>query len=199
MEERKMKQRIVLALIVMVSLGGSLAAQEEYRWNASLSFGGSLSGGDGMGGIGAEIMREFGENLEIGFRAYAQAELSEHYEDAQGREYHMSSGYGTLVIKPKLKLGTRWEIGFPLESGNGLVQYRYNGEYREELRWTEEIIDQVNHSVYSAGIEPKFFFGDRGALTLAAGYLATGPIRTDLAEGGELNGFWGRLGYSVAF
>ena len=194
-----MKRKIVMALIVLVSIAGTLAAQEEYRWNASLSFGGSVSGGDGMGGLGAEIMREFGENLEIGFRAYAQAEVSNDYEDAQGREYHMSSGYGTLVIKPKLTFGKRWEIGFPLESGNGLLQYRYLGEYREELRWSEEILDQVNHSVYSAGIEPKFFFGERGALTLAGGYLATGPLRTDLADSGELNGFWGRLGYSVAF
>lgn len=78
-------------------------------------------------------------------------------------------------------------------------EYRYLGEYREELPWSEEIIDQVNHSVYSAGIEPKFFFGTRGALTLAGGYLATGPLRTDLAESGELNDFWGRLGYSAAF
>ena len=194
-----MKRRIVLALVALVSLGGSLAAQEESRWNATLTAGGSMSGGDGMGGIGAEVMREFGERLEIGVRAYAQAEVSEHYEDAQGREYHMSSGYGTLVVKPKLQLGERWEIGLPLESGNGTVQYRYGGEYREELRWTEEIIDQVNHSVYSAGVEPKFFLGDRSALTLAAGYLATGPIRTDLADDGELNGFWGRIGYSVAF
>lgn len=185
--------------MVLLSVGGSLAAQDQHRWNASLTMGGSLSGGDGMGGIGAEIMREFGERLEIGFRAYAQAEVSEHYEDEQGREYHMSSGYGTLVIKPKLKLGERWEIGFPLESGSGVVQYRYSREYQEDMRWTEEILDQVDHSVYSAGIEPKFFIGEHGALTLAAGYLVTGPLRTDLAEGGELDGFWGRLGYSVAF
>jgi len=143
-----MKGRTVLALVAMAVLGGSLSAQDEYRWNASLSLGGSVSGGDDMGDIGVEVMRE---------------------------------------------------IGFPLESGNGTVQYRYTGKYREELRWTEEIIDQVNHSVYSAGIEPKVFLGDRGAVTLAIGYLATGPIRTELADNGELNGFWGRIGYSVAF
>lgn len=194
-----MARRIVLALVVLMSLGGALAAQEDSRWNASLTLGGSVSGGDGMGGIGAEVMREFGKRLEIGVRAYAQAEVSEHYEDAQGREYHMSSGYGTLVVKPKLQLGERWEIAVPLENGNGMVQYRYGGEYREELRWTEEIIDQVNHSVYSAGVEPRFMLGDRSALSIAAGYLATGPIRTELAEDGELNGFWGRIGYSVAF
>jgi hypothetical protein len=194
-----MNQRIVLALIAMVSMGATLAAQEEFRWNASVALGGSVHGGDGMGGFGAEITREFGERLEIGFRAYAQAEVSEHYEDALGRQYHMSSGYGTLVVKPKLQLGKRWEIGCPLETGNGLVQYRYLGEYREQLRWTEEVLDEVNHSVYSAGIEGKFLLGERSAVTLAAGYLATGPIRTDLAEAGELNGFWSRLGYAVAF
>jgi len=44
---------------------------------------------------------------------------------------YMSSGYGTLVVKPKLQFGTRWEIILPLESGNGMVQCRYGGEYRE--------------------------------------------------------------------
>jgi hypothetical protein len=194
-----MKHFIINALILIVIATASAAAQEEFRWNASLIAGGSVSGGDGMGGIGAEITREFGDHLEIGFHAFAQAEVSEEYEDASGRGYHMSSGYGTLVIKPKITLGKRWELGFPLETGNGLIQYRYNGEYREELTWTEEIIDQVNHSVYSAGIEPKLFIGKRGALSFAAGYLVTGPIRTELAEGYELNGVWGRMAYSVRF
>ena len=57
----------------------------------------------------------------------------------------------------------------------------------------------MNRSVYSEGIEPKFFVGERGAVTPAAGYLVTGPIQTDLADDGELNGFWGRLGFAVAF
>ena len=40
-----MKQRIVLALIVMVSMAATLAAQDDYRWNASLALGGSANGG----------------------------------------------------------------------------------------------------------------------------------------------------------
>jgi len=189
----------VMVLVLLLSIATVAMAQEEHNWNASLVMGASLSGGDGMGGIGAEILYEFNDNLEVGFHAYAQAEVSKEYVDTVGRAYHMSSGYGTLVIKPKFSIGEMWEIGFPLETGNGLIQYRYNGEYREELRWTDEIIDQVNHSVYSAGIEPKFFLGEKAALTVAAGYRVTGPLRTDLAEEGELNGFWGRFGFSVGF
>ena len=194
-----MKRLLISALILMVTVTAAVSAQDEYQWNASVMTGGSYSGGDGMGNLGIEILREFGDNLEIGFRAYAQGELSNEYEDENGRGYHMSSAFGTLVVKPKVKIGERVEIGFPLESGNGLIQYRYNGEYREELRWTEEILDQINHSVYSAGIEPKFSINERSALSISAGYLVTGPLRTDLAEDGELDGFWGRLGYSVSF
>jgi hypothetical protein len=194
-----MKRQLIAALILTASVALPAAAQEEYRWNASLVTGGSLSGGDAMGGIGAELMREFGRYLEIGFHAYAQAEVSREYVDSSGKGYHMSSGYGTLVIKPKLPLGTRFELAFPLESGNGLLQYRYNGDYREDLRWTEEILDQVQHSLYSAGIEARLFFTPRRAVSLAAGYRGTGPLRTDLAGAGELNGFWGRIGYSIGF
>ena len=193
-----MKKLMSLSLMLLLIAGG-LAAADEYRWNAGLIIGGSNAGGDAMGGIGAEITREFGDYLEIGFSAYAQSEVDGAQADASGHEYHMESGYSALLIKPKLRINEWLEIGLPLETGSGLLQYRYTGDYREEVRWTDEILDRVNHSVYSAGIEPKLLLAGHGALTLGIGYRGTGPLRTDLAESGELNGFYDRMGYSYRF
>lgn len=184
----------VLLLIAALSVSAEAAT-----WSAAVFTGGSYSGGDAMGGIGVRIQREFGENFEAGFNLYAQSEVSGEHEDGIGRGYHMSSGFSTLVLIPKFSMGKRWEIALPIETGSGLLQYRYNSEYREELKWTEEVLDQVTHSVYSIGIEPRFLFGGKGALTVAAGYLGTGPLRTGLAEDGELNGFWARAGYQYRF
>ncbi|MCF7915796.1 MAG: Ail/Lom family outer membrane beta-barrel protein [Spirochaetaceae bacterium] len=193
-----MKKLITFSLMLILVAGG-MAAADEYRWNAGLIIGGGNAGGDAMGGIGAEVTREFGDNLELGFTAYAQSEVDGAHKDASGHEYHLESGYSALLIKPKLRVNEWLEIGLPLETGNGLLQYRYTGEYREEVRWTEEILDRVNHSVYSAGIEPKLLLAGHGAVTIGFGYRGTGPLRTDLAESGELDGFWGRMGYSYRF
>jgi len=198
MEEQEMKKLITLSLMLLLIAGG-MAVADEYRWNAGLIIGGSNAGGDAMGGIGAEITREFGDYLELGFTAYAQSEVSAEHQDASGQEYHLESGYSALLIKPKLRVNEWLEIGLPLETGNGLLQYRYANEYREDKVWTEEILDRVNHSVYSAGIEPKLLLPGHGAISLGFGYRGTGPLRTNLAESGELNGFWGRMGYSYRF
>jgi len=193
-----MKKLITLSLMLLLVAGG-MAASDEYRWNAAVVLGGGNAGGDAMGGIGAEVTREFGDHLELGFTTYAQSEVSGAQEDAAGHKYHMESGYSALLIKPKLQVNEWLEIGLPLETGTGLLQYRYTGDYREEVRWTDEILDRVNHSVYSAGIEPKLLLAGHGAVSLGFGYRGTGPLRTDLAESGELNGFWGRMGYSYRF
>ena len=193
-----MKKLLTISLMLILAAGG-VAAADEYQWNAAVILGGGNAGGDAMGGIGAEITRQFGDNLELGFIAYAQAEVSGAQEAPSGHEYHMESGYSALLIKPKFRIGERLEIGLPLETGTGLLQYRYTGDYREEVVWTDEILDRVNHSVYSAGIEPKLLLPGHGAVTLGIGYRVTGPLRTKLAEDGELNGFWGRMGYSYRF
>lgn len=191
-----MKKLIVSAAALLCA--ASLAAAEP-QWSASLFMGAGKSGGDGMGGLGVAVQREFGDYFEAGFHLYAQAEVDQEYSDGSGRGYHMSSGFSTLVLSPKIGLGQRFELALPLETGSGILQYRYDGEYREELTWTEEILDQVTHSVYSIGIEPRLLFGENGALVATFGYRVTGPLRTTLAESGELDGFWGRAGYSWRF
>jgi len=193
-----MKKITLYVMMCLVLSAGSVAA-DECLWNAAVVVGGSNSGGDGMGGLGVEVTREFGRNLEVGFHAYAQSEVSNEYKDAEGNEYHLTSGYSALLVKPKFRIGERLEIGLPLETGTGLLQYRYMGEYREDVRWTEEILDQVTHSIYSAGLEPKLFFNRHSAVSLAVGYRGTGPLRTSLADSGELNGVWGRMSYSYRF
>lgn len=192
-------KRIITISLILILVAGGMAAAGEYPWNAAVIVGGGVAGGDAMGGIGAEITREFGSFLELGFSAYAQSEVDSVHKDASGHEYHLESGYSALLIKPKLRVSEWLEIGLPIETGTGLLQYRYTGDYREELRWTEEILDRVNHSVYSIGIEPKLLLTGHGALTIGFGYRGTGPLRTDLAREGELNGFYGRMGYSYRF
>lgn len=193
-----MKRIFYCAVIMMISAGG-IGSADENRWNLTIAVDAAHSGGDMMGGFGAELCRNVGSNLEVGFTARAQSEIGKEYSDALGRVYHLESGYGALLIKPKFRIGKILEIGFPLESGSGLLQYRYGGEERENLRWTEEIIDRAEHSVYSAGIEPKLILGTHRALSLGFGYRGTGPLRTSLADSGELTGFWTRMAYTHRF
>jgi len=98
-----------------------MASADESPWNLTLSVDAARGGSDAMGGLGVEISRDFGDHLELGFAARAQSEFAQDYSDDQGRVYHLESGYTALLVKLKLPLSPRWEIGVPIETGTGLL------------------------------------------------------------------------------
>jgi hypothetical protein len=184
---------ILLIALLSVALFGQPGT------SVQIELGGGLPGGEASGELGAALMYEYRPWLDIGVSARTLSMIDHGDEDALGREYHMETGYGALRIRPKMKLAAGWELAFPLEMGNGILTYRYESRYAEELRWTEEILDQVNYAVYSAGVENRFALGERYSLFIRGGVRATSPIRTDLADSDELSGFWADTGIAYSF
>jgi hypothetical protein len=91
------------------------------------------------------------------------------------------------------------ELGLPIEMGSGTLLYRYDREYAEELRWTEETMDVLTYGYYSIGLESRFFLGERYVVSLSGGYQTTSPLRSDLSESDELTGPWARAGIAYRF
>lgn len=202
---KRMNNRVIILAAVLVALAvGNVAANpneavERKPWSLGVSVGGGTGDGDGMASIGATVTREVASWLDLGLTATAFSKTGAHPEDNQGRSYHMESGYGALLLRPKMAVTDWMELALPIESGSGTLLYRYDREYAEELRWTEETIDLVTYAYYSVGLESRFFLGDRYAATLSGGYQATSPIRTDIAESDELTGPWLRAGVAYRF
>mgnify|MGYP006284455611 CR=1 FL=1 len=194
------KLSIVAALLLIVGIAMGVAEEAEARpWAAGVVIGGGSGDGEGMASLGVTVTREVSQWLDLGLSLAAFSKTGEHPEDELGRSYHLESGYGALLLRPKLAVTEWMELALPIESGSGTLLYRYDREYAEELRWTEETIDALTYAYYSIGLESRFFLGARYVATLSGGYQGTSPLRTDLAEKDELTGPWGRVGIAYRF
>ena len=196
----------ILAVAVLIALStGSLFSQTETdenrrsRWSVQLEIGAGNAGDEACGEVGASVQWEYRQWLDLGLALRGITRLDHGREDALGREYHREAGYTALRLRPNMEVLPGWEIALPLEMGSGLLIYRYESKYAEELRWTEEILDQLTFAVYSAGIESRFSLGEHYALVVRGGYRTTSPVRSDLADTDELSSFWGDAGVSYRF
>lgn len=191
---------IAMTVLLLVAAGAALANEtERYPWSAGIVVGGGTGDGDALASLGASVSREVAGWLDLGISLTAFSKTGEHPEDEVGRSYHLESGYGALLLRPKLQLTDWMELALPIETGSGTLIYRYDREYAEELRWDDEMLDVLTYGYYSIGLEGSFRLGERYAASIAGGYQTTSPLRTDLAESNELTGPWGRVGVSYRF
>jgi len=190
------KKRLLLLLLSTITLVSW--AQEGSDWQFTIQGGGTRGQQMTTGTLGGQVTYQVNPKLEVGFNTYVQSRIGQELTDAEGKSYHLTTAVGTLVIKPKFPLGRQWEIAFPLETGNGFLQYRYTREYQRDLTWTEEVLDQLNFGIYSAGLELKRQLGSMGALSGSLGYTGTSPLLTRLSEPDALQGAWIRLGYTFS-
>lgn len=192
---------LIVSLLIIVGAGSLFAApgSQEMPWSAELSAGGAYIGEEGTGELGLALSRRMGSWYELGITGKAMTRLDHGEEDALGKEYHMESSYAALRFKPTFELSPRWMIALNLEAGGGVLTYRYEHKYAEEMRWDEEILDTLNYAVYNAGGELAFQASPRYSLFLRGGVRATSPIKTDLADENELSGFWSEMGLAYRF
>lgn len=84
----------------------------------------------------------------------------------------------SIGLRPFVGLSERIEIGLPIRTGNGVVQFRYERPHRDEVPWDEEILDREQISVYSAGVDVQFRVAEKWNLTGEAGGRTSSPMRT---------------------
>jgi len=189
----------MVLLLMTAPLICQQSREDRTLWSVQVEAGGGISGGEGTLEYGAALSREIKSWLDIGASVRGMSRIDHGREDSLGREYHMESAYAALRVRPKMEPVPGLELALPLEMGSGQLVYRYEHEYAEDLRWTEEVLDQLSFAVYSAGLEGLVHLGNRYSLYLRGGYRTTSPIRTDLADSDELSGFWADLGLAYRF
>ena len=172
---------------------------EDHLWSIRMEAGGGISGGEGTLEYGAALTRSIADWLDIGAAVRGLSRVDHGDEDSMGRDYHMETAYAALRLRPKIRPVPGVELALPLEMGSGHLVYRYEHKYAKEMRWTEEVLDQLNYAVYSAGLEGLVHIGTRYSFLIRGGYRTTSPIRTDLADTDELSGFWADMGIAYRF
>lgn len=93
------------------------------------------------------------------------------------RTYHLESAYGGLVFEPSLPITDKLKISMPIYLGTGVVQYKYDGKYRDELTWTEETIDREIFSFFEPGITLTYRVNENIGVSAMFNYRMTGEIK----------------------
>lgn len=133
--------------------------------------------------------------LDLELSGTAIHTLERSYEDADERDYQSESAWSGIGARPFITVGDRVEVGLPIRSANGIVQFRYERPYRDELRWTEEIIDRETVVVNSIGVDLTVEIAKDWSIRAEAGGRVSSPIRTVVSfDKRALNGWYAGLG-----
>ena len=193
-------------LLVMVAIVAAAAAAESAGARGFLA-GVEVGGGAGAATLDGEPVvtidvaatTEAARWVDVGVRVGAVHTLERSYKDDEGRAYQAEVAQIQAMLRPKLALGDRVDVGLLLGVGNGLLQFRYEHEYRDEMTWTEEMLDRVSFVMYSAGADVRVGLGTNLSLYGEGGYRATGYLETPLMDDDALVGPYARAGvtYSI--
>lgn len=93
------------------------------------------------------------------------------------RTYHVESAYGGATIQKYWELFNGFQLGLMAYAGTGFIQYKYDGKYREELTWHEEIIDLETFSIFEPGIVFEYEVRDNIGITAHMNYRMTSDIK----------------------
>lgn len=143
---------------------------------------------EAVGLIGLKAMTTANSWLEVGLSFGAVHTLERSYEDEIGRDYQAEFAYASIVLRPHVGLGRGVDIGLPLSSGWGMLQYRYGHEYRDDMTWFEEYLDRATSPVFTAGADIRIDFSERFGARLEGGYRQATSIDSPFADAATVSG-----------
>lgn len=189
-------KKTVLA-VLFLSAAFLAFTDEIQRKKLFITAGGGITEFDGKaaGTLSASAGTNLLPWLEGGINLTAFHTLERSYKGTEGRDFQAESGFAAIYLRPHFVIGGKLDIGFPVQSGSGTLLYRYEEKYRDELVWTEEILDQINYGVTSLGVDIRIALCDKHSLTLSGGYRGTSPIGSPYADKDALNGFGAEIRY----
>jgi hypothetical protein len=197
MNYRKMRMALAVALITVTMTGVATALPE-----ASVALTTAASTLDGEPVVDATVTGSLRltRHLDLLVSGTAIHTLERSYSDNAGRPYQSETAWTGLGLRPFIPVGERVEIGLPYRSSTGVIQFRYERPYRDEVSWTEEILDRENIVVNSLGVDVRVAVSDRWGIVAEAGGRVSSPVRTVVpVDEQALNGWYGGVGASYHF
>ncbi len=182
-------------LMVALLTGCVMAATALPPISVGMSTAASTLDGESVGQATVAGSVRIARWFDLQLTATAIHPLERSYEDAAGRSYQSETAWTGIGFRPFVSLGESVEIGFPLRTGNGLIQFRYERPYRDEVDWTEEILDRETIAVNSAGVDVTVAISERWNVVIEAGGRVSSPIRMTVpVEKDALNGWYAGIG-----
>jgi hypothetical protein len=187
-------RRISIAALMLITAGsaGSLFA-EGGRLSLAASGGASIFDGETVAQMGLTLSAPVSPWLDLTLSGNAFHTLARGYTGAEGT-YQAEVGWTALGLRPHLRLNDRVDIGFPVTSGSGILRFRYESEYRDDLTWTEEVPDQVIFWTQTAGTDLRVKVSEQMSMSLEGGWRLTSPLRSPLADDDDLSSWYAVAG-----
>ena len=199
-----MKAIVIIISLLLSTLGISYPLQaqfqkaenENYLWTytnsddetKTIGLYGSISGSystvfsDPVGYLGARGGVVINEKWGIGLAGYAlnyDKALSTLVDDGT---YRMQAGYTGLYVEYMMNLTQRSKLSLYILSGEGIVFYEYDKEFREDRNWYEEVIDQETFAVFEPGAEFQYRISQKWWIGAQVSYRTTSPIKLEGAD-----------------
>lgn len=175
-----MKKMMLMLLVLCIMSVSAFAQNENWFEKRDVFIGFDMKGTQVMdkaaGFVGIRTGLNLNEKWVIGFAGqalYFDRALSEVVNDGT---YHLEAGFAGLFIERQIPLARRVKLNLSLLSANGLTQYRYDKEYREDKVWTEELIDVVRFQVLEPSVTLSFQMNPRLSLGLEGSFRNTSPV-----------------------
>jgi len=138
--------------------------------------------------------------LDVGIAGAAFHTLEREYKDNLNKTYQAESGYSELFIAPHWSVSKKLDLGVRLGLGMQLVQFRYEESLRDDLIWTEEILDKIEIPMESISVTAEYNLCPIHSIYLDLGYRNLKDTKTSFTQEGNLNGgFFGKIQYGFRF
>ncbi|MDZ7725912.1 MAG: hypothetical protein U5R06_24595 [candidate division KSB1 bacterium] len=145
-----MKQ-LSLTLVLLIAAVFTAAAQplEQYGLDGYIGISGRASSvfSENAGYLDVSAGINIHENWVLGLTASGLIYDHQMNKLVDDGTYHMGLVYGGLFLEHLIPLTRHLQASLSLMTGQGLVNYRYDNEYRDDKVWHEEIIDQTTFGV----------------------------------------------------
>jgi len=197
MNYRTMRVALAVALITATMAGVATALPQA---SIGLTTAASTLDGEPVADVTITGSLRLTRHLDLLVSGTAVHTLERSYDDEGRRPYQSETAWTGLGLRPFISVGDRVEIGLPYRSSTGVIQFRYERPYRDEVDWTEEILDRENVVVNSLGVDVRVAVTERWGVVAEAGGRVSSPVRTVLPVDEEaLNGWYAGIGAAYHF
>lgn len=184
---------VMIALVLIIAAGSGALFADGGRLAVGSGIGATTFDGETVGTLGLQISAPVRNWLDITLSGTAVHTLERGYTGPEGT-YQAETAWTALGLRPHIRIGERLDIGFPVSSGSGILRFRYEEPHRSSLTWTEEVLDQVTFWTQSIGADLRFDLSEKLSVSAEGGLRFTSPLRTPLADDGDLSGWYAGAG-----
>ncbi|QEN06704.1 hypothetical protein EXM22_01370 [Oceanispirochaeta crateris] len=195
-----MKKNLFTIFLILCTVFLYSENQESQRspWTVYIGTGATILDSEPVMTIDGKIIYSISNFLNFGFEANVFHTLERSYKDSLDRKYQAEAATSGIFIQPHWQLANKWNLGLKVGTGSQFVQFRYSGKQRDDLVWTEEILDKLLIETFTLGLTAEYKLCPLHSLMLDIGYRSMPDTKSMFTSNESIGAeFYGTLQYGM--